>query len=151
MNTKRNRYIYIGILLIVGIFLFMPHAMAEYLDYNNLCSDEGVRSTMRILGYVVMIIRWIAPLIIIIMGMIDFGKAVISSDDNAINKASKTLIRRIVAGIAIFFIPTIVLTILNITVSGVDIETGATYKTTIGESTEFGACTKCLFDVDSCS
>ena len=36
------------------------------------------------------------------------GKAVISSDDKAIKKSTVTLIKRVIAGIAIFFIPTII-------------------------------------------
>ena len=40
--------------------------------------------------------------------MIDLGKAVVSSDEKAIQKSAKTLLIRVLAGILIFFVPTIV-------------------------------------------
>ena len=43
-----------------------------------------------------------------VLGSIDLGKAVISSDDKSIKIASTKLLKRIVAGICIFFIPVII-------------------------------------------
>ncbi len=62
----------------------------------------------RLVGYVVVIIKIVIPLILIILGMVDLGKAVVSSDEKAINTAVGTLIRRFVIAIIIFFVPTIV-------------------------------------------
>ena len=62
----------------------------------------------QIVGYAFLILKIVIPLILIILGIIDLGKAVISSDDKAIKKSTVTLIKRVIAGIAIFFIPTII-------------------------------------------
>ena len=62
----------------------------------------------QIVGYHFLILKIVIPLILIILGIIDLGKAVISSDDKAIKKSTVTLIKRVIAGIAIFFIPTII-------------------------------------------
>ena len=48
------------------------------------------------------------PLILIVLGMIDLGKAVVASKDDEIKKAAKALGFRALAGVLIFFIPTIV-------------------------------------------
>ena len=85
---------------------------ADDVSYNdvegmNFCSEDGVKMTLNIIGYVVFSLKMIVPLLLIIMGSLDFSKALISSDDKAIKDALGKLIRRIIAGIIVFFIPTI--------------------------------------------
>lgn len=48
------------------------------------------------------------PILLILMGAIDLGKAVIASDDKAIKMATSSLIKRAIAAIAIFFVVTLV-------------------------------------------
>ena len=48
------------------------------------------------------------PILLIIMGSIDLGKAVLSSDDKEIKGATGKLIKRAIAAVAVFFIATIV-------------------------------------------
>lgn len=48
------------------------------------------------------------PIILIVLGTIDLGKAVISSDEKQVKEAQSRLIKRCVYAIAIFFIVTIV-------------------------------------------
>lgn len=112
-----------------------------------ICNDIGVKKAMRILGYVIEVCKWIAPLLIIIFGMIDYGKAVVSNDEQALKKATGALVRRFIAGVSIFLVPTLIVAILNITID-TDIN-GKEGKTTIGD-TNFGICTKCLFDPGNC-
>ena len=59
------------------------------------------------------LIQWAVPIIIIIFGMIDFGKAAMAHDEGDIAKAKQTFIRRLIAGACVFF----VMTILELTVS----------------------------------
>ncbi len=113
---------------------------------NDICANEGVTDALIIIGHIISILKYIVPLIIIVFGMVDFTKAVVSSDDKAISKAAGALIRRVIAGIVIFLVPTIISTILNITIS-TDINNN---KTTIGD-TEFGKCTKCIFSPSDCT
>lgn len=48
------------------------------------------------------------PILLIVMGSIDLGKAVLSSDDKEIKGATGKLIKRCIAAVAIFFVTTIV-------------------------------------------
>ncbi len=48
------------------------------------------------------------PIILIVMGSIDLGKAVLSSDDKEIKAATGKLIKRAIAAVAVFFVSTIV-------------------------------------------
>lgn len=62
----------------------------------------------QIVGYAFLILKIVIPLILIVLGIIDLGKAVLSSDDKAIKKSAVTLAKRVIAGVAIFFIPTVI-------------------------------------------
>lgn len=76
----------------------------------------------RFIGFIIHIIRIAIPIIIILLGTIDLGKAVIAGDDDKIKAARKSFIMRIVYGVAIFFVFPIVETIFGLL--GADITTG---------------------------
>ena len=62
------------------------------------------------------IMNWIRigiPIIIIILGSVDFSKAVIVSDDKALSQALSKLIKRLIAAVAIFFAPLILMYLLD--------------------------------------
>ena len=77
------------------------------LDYNNVCADGNVKSTILLIGKLFNIAIYVVPLIIIVLGIVDYVKASISSDEQALNKATSSLIKRIVAGVAAMSIYTI--------------------------------------------
>ncbi len=64
----------------------------------------------RILSY----IRILGPIIVIVMGSIDFGKAIVVGDDETMQKAYKKLIHRLLLVVALFFVPLIVDVLLDI-------------------------------------
>lgn len=72
----------------------------------DFCMDTA--NIWQLVGLVVYILKIVIPLILIILGMLDLGKAVVSSDEKAINKAVGTLIKRFIAAVVVFFIPTII-------------------------------------------
>ena len=53
------------------------------------------------------------PILLIVMGSIDLGKAVLSSDDKEIKSATGKLVKRAIAAVAVFFVTTIVSLIMN--------------------------------------
>lgn len=106
------------------------------LNYNNFCGNEGVSEAIRIVGSIIFLVKIVVPLIIIVLGIVDFVKAITSDDEKAVSKAAQSLIRRIISGIVIYFIPTIIWGILNV----VDITDGMHDL----DNSEFGACTKCV-------
>lgn len=124
--------------LIFSYFCMIPKAHA--IDYNNICNNVELLSAIRIAGVIISIIKIVIPLLIIIFGMVDFGKAVTSSDEKEINKSTGRLIKRIVAGILIYFIPTIVLSIFDF------LELSDIHKTE-----NFYKCTTCLLDINTCN
>lgn len=98
---------------------------------GGFCSDTA--NIWNILGYIVTIIKIVIPLALIIYGMVDLGKAVISSDDKAIGKAVGSLVRRFIAAVVVFFIPTIVSALFNaLDIMGSD------------EKADYNVCVQCV-------
>lgn len=57
---------------------------------------------------VVTIIQWVIPVILIVLGMMDLGKAVTSNDEKQMKEAQKTLIKRVIYAVLVLFIVAIV-------------------------------------------
>ncbi len=68
------------------------------------------------------IVQIVIPLVLIVFGTIDLGKAVISSDEKAIKSAQSMLIKRCIYAAAIFFVTTIVSLLMGIVATGADSE-----------------------------
>lgn len=57
------------------------------------------------------------PILLLIFGSIDLGKAVMSSDEKQIKEATSKLMKRAIAAVVFFLIPTLVTFIMNILAS----------------------------------
>ena len=77
----------------------------------DACAD--LKPVIGLLKAVLMIIQFGIPMILIIMGSIDLGKAVLASDDKEIKGATSKLIKRAIAAVAVFFVPLIVNLLIN--------------------------------------
>ena len=67
----------------------------------------------QMVGKFLFILKILIPILIIVLGMIDFGKSAISSDEKVMQKSAMSLVKRIIIGIAIFFVPLLVKIIFN--------------------------------------
>ena len=73
--------------------------------------ENGLRSSVdEILGYV----RIIVPILIILLGTIDLAKAVIASKEDEMKKAQYMFIKRLIIGLAVFFVPVFVNIIMDL-------------------------------------
>lgn len=75
-------------------------------DVKTFCTETA--SVWQFVGYILFIFKIVIPILLIIFGMFDLGKAVVASDDKAIKSATSSLAKRAIAGVVIFFIPTLV-------------------------------------------
>ncbi|HOP65471.1 MAG TPA: hypothetical protein PLX66_00375 [Bacilli bacterium] len=62
----------------------------------------------KMVGYLMNALRIMVPVLIIVMGSIDLGKAVVAQNEEDIKKGTQLIIKRVMAGIIIFFLPTVV-------------------------------------------
>lgn len=93
-------------------------------DYLNTNDEKKVKSakegcaiigegTMKIINDILKIVRIIVPLLLIGLGILDFTKSVFSGKEDDMNKNRSKFIKRIVAGVLVFFVPMFVNLILN--------------------------------------
>ena len=70
----------------------------------------------QVVGYFLLIFKIIFPIILIVIGIITFGKAVISDDEKEVKKGYTSLLKKIIVCIVMFFLPQIITAIFNIVV-----------------------------------
>lgn len=112
-------------------------------DMETICSMPSYRKPMKFVGVILRLVKILVPILIIVYGAYDLYKAMVSSKDDEIKKAIKSIGIRIVAGLFIFLLPGILQVLLNM------INEWSEYKNS------WCCCTECLFnkdcDVNSCN
>ena len=81
----------------------------------NICSNPDILSAMRIVKIIIIIIKIVVPIALIISLMLGYLSAVKDNDSDALNKVNRSVAPKVIAAILVFFIPTLINTIANIT------------------------------------
>lgn len=90
----------------------MSSLLLSGFDISSFCSSA--RNVLSFIGWILTVFKVAVPLLIIGYGIFDFGQAVVGSKDDDIKKSTKRLMYRALAGIIIFFIPSIVLWLFSL-------------------------------------
>lgn len=113
---QKDKFKNMLIMIYVGLTTFLISCNSVYADTIIDCQNgETMKLIRELFGYVKIAI----PVILIVMGSIDFVKAVVASDDQKMKKAQKDFVTRLIVGVAIFFVPSI----LEFLLSLIEIET----------------------------
>lgn len=84
-----------------------------YFLAQSICSMDSLDPIWNVVGFIIKAL-WIGiPVLMIILGTIDIGKAVISSKEDEAKKAWKTFGRRLLYTVAVFLVVWIVGLVLN--------------------------------------
>ncbi len=83
-------------------------------DSSLLGNPNDPDSVAWLLQQILNYIRVIGPILVVILSSIEFAKVIIQSDDEAMGKAQKKLINRLILLVALFFIPTLVEVVLQL-------------------------------------
>ena len=130
MNKKKI------LLMIILSFVFFASPVLADTYTASYCT--GLKSSLRIVGEVINLIKIIVPLIIIGLASADLFKVLMNGKDDGIFKALKTVGTRVILGVFIFFVPSI----LEFGFSLVDSWTN--YETSYKE------CVSCVLNVKEC-
>lgn len=82
----------------------------------------GLNPVISIVKNVVKLIQFGVPILLIVFGMLDLGKAVMAGKEDEMKKAQSTLIKRVIYAVAVFLVVTLVSFVMNIVA---DANTGA--------------------------
>ena len=81
---------------------------------ESICSRPALDPVWNVIGFIVKAI-WIGiPILLIIFGMLDLGKAVMAQKEDEIKKGQKVLISRCIAAAIVFFVVAIVQLVVGI-------------------------------------
>ena len=73
---------------------------------DGFCAHTA--SIFQLLGTILIVFKIIIPILLIIFGMIDLGKAVIATDSKQVKESVNHFVKRCVVAVIIFFLPTII-------------------------------------------
>lgn len=111
------------------LFDMAADATFNYRDYNYDFGSEVELDCEGILGpdlinAIQEIFNWIgiiAPILLIIFGSMDFGKAVLADDNDALKKAGSNFLKRCIAAVLLFLLPFIIQWLFTILAKYTDI------------------------------
>ena len=100
----------------------------------EFCEQNGVLQAFKIIGLILFVVKILVPVLLIVLGTIDFVKALTNPEEKADKEAINMFVKRLIIGIIIFLIPTILDLLLNFVDGAEDTSKG------------FSACTTCMFN-----
>lgn len=71
-------------------------------DFNDTC--HGLLPLVSVIKKIVRILWMLIPIALILFGIIDLGRAVISSDEKEISGAKSRLLKRVLYAVAVFLV-----------------------------------------------
>ncbi len=84
------------------------------MNILGICDDGDILSVFRVANIVILIIKIVVPIILLVSGMVTFMKAISDKNDDLLATAKKALVNKCIAALCIFFVPTIVSTIITV-------------------------------------
>lgn len=75
---------------------------------TDVCKNTTMKDVMDLVQLVMKVICILVPIVMIVLGTFDLFKAVTAGKEEDIKKKQKALITRIIAGVLVFLVPTIV-------------------------------------------
>ena len=81
-------------------------------DTMQMCCN--MRPFLNILRYVIIIIQFSVPLLLVILGTIDLFKAITGSDNKTEKTAISSFMKRLIYGVVIFLVPFLVRLVLKV-------------------------------------
>ena len=102
----------------------------------HFCEYPGTLRALKILGFVLTIVKIVLPIIIIIVSSIDFAKIAINGKSDDLMKTIPSLAKRLIAAFVIFLLPSLL---------------DFAFTTLVDNDTsKFTECTTCIFDTENC-
>ena len=109
--------------------------MEEVGTSHGFCANSAI--IFQLVGQFLLVFKILIPVLLIVLGVIDLGKAVVATEDKKIKESVSRLVKRIIISIVIFFLPTIISIIFGL------IEEFDKYQE------EYTICKRCILDPGS--
>lgn len=109
-----------------GAGLIKPDTGVDCDEYKSIFGDpndngkdidpdhDGEPSIRYYIDSVLQYVRVIVPILIILLGTIDFSKAVLAGKEDEMRKAQSDFVKRVIMGVAIFFVPLLIDVVMDL-------------------------------------
>ena len=133
---KKHKYFMLTIIFLF-VLCFIPNIVnAATTSKVNFCQYGGTRRTFKIIGLAINFVKILVPLILIITSIITLSKTIFSGKEEDLKSSLTLLVRKAIAGIVIFLLPTTL---------------DYAFDTLVGyDDSSFTACTKCMLSPNNC-
>ncbi len=111
---------------------------AETTSKLHFCEYRGTLRMLKMIGMLIIFAKTVVPIILIYKGIKELTQVVIGNKGDAMKEAVGKLVKSVIAGLAIFFVPTIVNYTINMAVEN-------------SENAEMAECSKSLLEINSCT
>lgn len=81
---------------------------------DDVCDSDTMQNVMSLVKLIMNVICIVVPIILIVLGSLDLFKAVTAGKEEDIKKKQKALITRLIAGVLVFLVPTIVKVLMSL-------------------------------------
>lgn len=108
---KKLFYVLLNVLIFTPITVFADNGGEDIIDS---CAGTLGSEVTEILSWVYTGVLVATPILVVVLSMKDMLTAVTGGKDDDIKKAQATMIKRIIVGVVIFFVPIIIKAILQL-------------------------------------
>lgn len=116
--------------------------------YNDCKQYQIPGQIINIVSTLITVIKFGVPILLIIFGMLDLGKAVVASKEDEIKKGQQMFIKRVIAAILVFFVIVVVQLVVNLATSDSDTDSDSLWRDCIAP---FVNGVNCNSSTNSCS
>jgi H+/gluconate symporter-like permease len=106
------------------------------LQINAFCQE--LSPILQLIGQALNLFKIFLPLILIALGILDIGKAIISSKSEDVKKNMKNFFKKVIACVVVFFIPTICMIVFGFVGGFNDIKENS--------GVDYDVCYSCMFN-----
>lgn len=86
----------------------------EFFQILGKCGDQDLLTILGVVRAAINVVTFVIPIILIVLGIVDLSKAVVSSKEDEVKKAQKMFFTRVIYAVVIFLVPTIVSLLFNL-------------------------------------
>lgn len=138
MKKKNVRRLLLLLLLVTFIGLNFVYAKEVTVTSGELhfCDYAGTRRAFLILGYILLIIKILVPILLMVVVIIDFSKVVFSGKTDDLSKTVSSSLKKLIAAFMVFITPSLInglMTVLD-----------------HGEQGDMAGCYTCALDTSKC-
>ena len=87
------------------------HGPKKGESVGNMCEESG--ETIKLLKQVYTLLRYLIPVLIIVLSIVDFMKVVLSGDEKVFKEAWNNFVKRIIVGVVILLVPVLIKMLIN--------------------------------------